>query len=330
MTATDPSVSRFLELALDGFPRPAIADGLRLLADDAPLERVIVDVLAPVQRQVGELWASNLRRVADEHAASAVIDGVLGALSLETAAPDPPRGDLIVACAEGEHHTIPARMGVEILRAQGWEVTFLGGSLPADDLQRFVAEREPDAVVISSTIPLSLAGARRCFTAIGELGLPALAAGAAFGRDAHRALRLGARGWLGPGIDLATLLEDCSQREPQACPAPREALALELDHAALEASCLSLMVERMPVMGTYSAAQLTSTRTDLTYIVRFLIAAVDLDEDEIFTSFHAWLSGILTSRGVPLTVLDQSMWCIGEVMEEADMPCAARLCAAGR
>jgi methanogenic corrinoid protein MtbC1 len=327
-SANHPPVARLLELAADGHPRPAITLGLQLLAAGTPVERIIRDVLVPVQRQVGELWESNQWRTADEHAATAVVDGVLGALSLETAIPDAPRGTVVVACAEGEHHTLPARMGAEILRADGWEVTFLGGSLPADDLQRFTAQRVPDAVVISCTTPLVLGGARRCFTAIGELGLPAFAAGAAFGDNPGRALRLGAQGWLGQGMDLATLLADNSQ-VAEAIPAPREALALQLDHDALVESCLSLMVARIPAMATYSPAQLRSTRTDLTYILGFLAAAVDLDEDEIFENFLAWLAGVLGSRGVPAVVLDESLQCVGEVMETAGLQRAAQLCAAG-
>ena len=321
------STARLLELAGQGQPRPAIALGLGLLTDGVPLQQVIVEVLAAVQREVGRLWESNRWSVADEHAATAVVDGVLGALALEAPVRAPRCGEVLVACAEGELHTVPARMGVELLRIEGWEVTFLGGSLPADDLQRFAAEREPDAVVISCTVPLFLPGARRCFTAVGQLGLPAVAAGAAFGADARRALRLGARGWLGPALDLATVLADHLQPEPVAAPLPREAVTLELEHKTLQAACLSIMVERMPVMAASSAAQLKSTDTDVGYILEFVRIAVDLDEDEIFVTFVAWLSGILASRNVPTSVLDRSLQIISEVLVAQGMEHAARLCA---
>jgi hypothetical protein len=220
-------------------------------------------------------------------------------------------------------------MGSEILRTQGWEVVFLGGSLPADDLQRFAAEREPDVVVISCTVPLYLAGARRCFNAIAAIGLPALGAGAAFGRDASRALRLGARGWLGPGLDLAALLRDAEATEPMAWPTPPEALALELDHQALEESCLSMMAAQLPSMRSYSPEQLLSTAADVAYIVGFLTTSVGLDDDEIFLRFVDWLAGVLSSRGVPGDALRESLRCIGTVMGAAGMQQAARLCSLG-
>lgn len=326
MRALEPHAARLLELAIEGQPRPAITLGLDLLADGLPIEQIITDVLAPVQRQVGVLWATNRWRVADEHAATAVVDGLLGALSLETPRPDPVRGDVIVACAEGEHHTVPARMGVEILRAHGWEVTFLGGSLPADDLQRFAAQRELDAVVVSCTVPLFLPGARRCLTAIGEVGLPALAVGNAFGNSPDRALRLGASGWLGSDVDLATALDAGVEWETR--PTPPEALAMERDREFLQAACLSLMAERMPVMATYTPVQLSHTRTDVGYILGFLTTAVDLDDRGIFETFVAWLSGILSTRGVPPSVLDRSLQCVVEVLEARGMTQAAAMCSA--
>lgn len=325
MTDPDQTAARLLELAEGGRPRPAIELGLGLLADGMAPADVIVGVLAPTQRQVGVLWEQNRWSVADEHAATAVVDGVLGALALEVPVHDRPHGHVLAACAEGEHHTMPARMGVELLRADGWEVTFLGGSLPADDLQRFAAEHEPDVVVVSCTVPLALPGARRCFAAIDALGLPALGAGAAFGTDASRALRLGARGWLGQGMQLATVLRGL-ERESLAQPVPGEALALELGHEDLRGLCLSTMTDRVPAMATYSPAQQNSTRNDIGYILEFLRIAVDLDEDQIFHAFVGWLAGVLTSRGVPPFVLAGSLQIIGEVLDGEGMAQAARLC----
>ncbi|WP_392892915.1 B12-binding domain-containing protein [Streptomyces sp. LN699] len=49
--------------------------------DGIPAERVLLDLIAPVQRKVGEEWAANHLTVAQEHAASAVNDRVIAALS---------------------------------------------------------------------------------------------------------------------------------------------------------------------------------------------------------------------------------------------------------
>jgi methanogenic corrinoid protein MtbC1 len=287
-------------------------------------------VLAPVQQHVGARWEANEWDTADEHAATAVVDGALGALALQAPVRDVVRGRVLVACAEGEHHTMPARMGAELLRGAGWEVSFLGGSMPASDLQRYAGVTQPDAVVISCTVALYLPGARRCFAALAELGLPAMAAGAGYGPDETRAMRLGASGWLGPGVDLAVALDRLAHREPVASPTPAEAIALELAVEDLQRSCIVAMTEAMPQMATYSTAQLASTRTDVGYILGFLVAAIDLGDDAIFGEFVEWLGGVLDARGVPPAVLDRSLEIIGGVLASAGMTDATRLCAGAR
>ena len=330
VTALESAATELLDLAVGGRPRPAIDFVLGLLAGGMVADDIITNVLAPVQLEVGMRWEANLWGVADEHVTTAVIDGALGALALRTQVPDPHRGKVLVACAEGEHHTIPARMGAELLRGDGWEVTFLGGSLPADDLRRYAGVTDPDAIVISCTVPLFLPGARRCFAAVADLGLPAIAAGGAFGHDDRRARRLGASGWIDATVSLTAALDEARTLEPQAAPTPPEVFALELAAEDLQRSCLSAMGERMPQLAAYSPQQMASTRTDLGYILSYLATSIDLGDDEIFETFTSWLAHVLEMRGVPLVVLHRSLDIIGDVVAAAGMTEAARLCATHR
>lgn len=325
----ESAAARLLDLARDGLPRPAIDLVLGLLAGGASAHELIVEVLAPVQRHVGARWAANEWTIADEHAATAVIDGALGALALQTPVPDEVRGRVLVACAEGESHATPARMGAELLRDAGWEVAFLGASLPADDLQRYAAATEPDVVVISCTVEMYLPGARRSFAAVAELGLPRIAAGAAFGKDDRRALRLGASGWLGPGVDLTTLLDDVPAAEPVPRPPP-EALALERSAAGLQQTCVSAMAAGIPQLATRPPAQLARTRVEIGYLLGSLAAAIDVGDDDVYWGYVEWLAGLWAARGVPSFVLDRSLEIIGDVLATAGMTEAARLCAADR
>lgn len=327
MSVFETAATDVLELARDGRPRPAIDLVLGLLARGATVEQLITQVLRPVQQQVGARWQRNEWDVADEHAATAVVDGVLGAIALQTPLAPPTGAVALVACAEGEHHTLPARMGAELLRGEGWDVTFLGGSLPADDLQRYAGVTEPDVVVISCTVPLFLSGARRCFAAITELGLPVMAAGAAFGDDGSRARRLGASGRIGPALHPDAVLHDRDARGSDAASPPAEADRIEQAAPDLEDECMAALTDRMPQLSQYSDAQLASTRTDVGYIISYLSTAIDVADDEIFLAFVAWLRQVLDTRGVPPVVLDRSLHVISQVMSDAGMADAARLCA---
>ncbi|SRR6266487_2259805 len=139
ITAAD--VERFVEYLARRDRRAATRQALGLLEAGVGVQELILGLLGPAQAEVGRRWEANQWSVADEHAATAIADAVLGALSWRTdAAGD--QGRVVVTCAEGEWHSLPARMAAELLRVHGWQVTFLGASTPADHLRRFVAEVE--------------------------------------------------------------------------------------------------------------------------------------------------------------------------------------------
>lgn len=163
-----------------------------------------------------------------------------------------------------------------------------------------------------------------------DLGLPAIAAGAAFGRDEVRARRLGATGWIGPTSGPADALEGMRTWQAQAAPTPPEASALELAAEDLQQTCMEVMGERMPQLASLSPKQMAGTRTDVGYILGYLATSIDLEDDEIFGDFTSWLARVLQMRGVPPRVLDRSLDIIGDVVASAGMTEAARLCATSR
>jgi len=331
MTPTlTPTSREFLDLAATGRPRPAIDFVLEKAAGGQPLDSIIVDVLVPTQVEVGRRWQANVWSVAQEHAATAVVDGVLGAVGLQIPARPTPRGTVLVACVEQEYHSVPARMGVERLRSDGWDVSFLGASLPAQDLQSFVASAEPDAVVLSCTIPLFLPGAARCIAAVADLGLPAVAAGAGFGETSARADRLGASGWIGAGKDPSAVL--CGALRPAGPAEGPDAEAVQLEQATedLVAACMAKLFSSIPEMSSYSERQLAHTRADLRYTLRYLGVALDLDEPELFVDFVRWLAEVLGSRGLPPAVLRTSLDIVAGAVGEAGFARSAALCSSGR
>jgi methanogenic corrinoid protein MtbC1 len=331
MTTTTRSASgvsaQLLELAATGRPRPAIDYVLELIADGLSVDRLITETLTDVQREVGRLWQANEWTVAQEHAATAVIDGVLGAVSMQTNAhATSNRGCVLVACVEEEYHSLPARMGAERLRYQGWEVTFLGASVPAHDLQQYVVDTEPDRIVLSCTLSLHLSGAARGIAALADLGAPVIVAGAAFGDTPDRAGRVGASAWIGPDTNPSALLEAAM---PTARSRPLDhpdSMRLALCSKEIAEACMTEIFAAVPASVSYSSQQVSSTRTDLDYILRYLALAIDLDETQVFDEFVPWLAQVLSSRNVPPRVLIDSLGCLGGVLDSHGHQRSAALC----
>ena len=105
------------------------------------------------------------------------------------------RGRVVIACSEGEWHMLPAQMATEVLRLRGADVSFIGPSVPADDLAEFIGDDPPAAVAVTCSMPMSLVGAWRSISALRELGMTVVCGGRGFGPDGRWGLALGADHW---------------------------------------------------------------------------------------------------------------------------------------
>jgi methanogenic corrinoid protein MtbC1 len=167
---------------------------LDLLGAGIPFESILAEILAPLQADVGARWSQGDYRIADEHAATGVVETLVALLAGSFDQPqDAPR--LVVVCAEGDIHSLPPRMASAYLLHRGWHVTFLGASVPAADLEDFLFESPPDALVLSCTMAPWLHGARRSTAAAHAAGVPVMVGGRAFGDNEEIARAIGADGW---------------------------------------------------------------------------------------------------------------------------------------
>ena len=317
---TAAEVERFVDHLARRDRRSAARQALGLLEAGASVQDLVQGLLAPAQAEVGRRWEANQWSVADEHAATAITDAVLAALAwrIETAED---QGHVVVTCAEGEWHSLAARMAAEVLRVHGWLVTFLGASTPAEHLRRFLGEVGAVGVVVSCSVPIFLSGALRSVQAAQSAQVPVLAGGRAFGPDELRAVRLGADGWASDPAAAARLLGEWRQQPPAVGTRPvgmRDAEPLELEAARPELveAATSQLFLRFPPLAGYTETQLARTREDLGYILQFLEAALLTDDPRLFLDeFLPWLTGVLTSRGLPSGVVTVGLEALGAVLD---------------
>ena len=326
-------VERFVNHLARRDRRSAVRQALGLADAGASVQDLVQGLLGPAQVEVGRRWEANRWSVADEHAATAITDTVLAALAWRIEAAED-QGHVVVTCAEGEWHSLPARMVAEVLRVRGWLVTFLGASTPADHLRRFLAEVKPVGVVVSCSVPIFLSGALRSVQAAQAEGVPVLVGGRAFGADELRAVRLGADGWAPDAAAAVRLLGAWRRQPPAVGTRPvgmRDAEPLELEAARPELveAAMSELFLRFPPLAGYSENQLARTREDLGYILQFLEAALLTDDRRLFLEeFLPWLTGVLTSRGLPAGVVAVGLEALGAALDA--FPRGRELIAQGR
>jgi len=145
---------RFLAAQLEGDRRKALDIITRLPVPEVAASDVRAEVIRPAQETIGRLWQTNEISIAQEHVATAISHLALASI-YEREAPRPPNGKLVaVACVDGEQHEFPARLVADELESAGFDVRFLGASVPLDHLLSFIERSRPDLVVLSATLAL--------------------------------------------------------------------------------------------------------------------------------------------------------------------------------
>ncbi|MEU1397116.1 cobalamin-dependent protein [Micromonospora zamorensis] len=332
-TAADPTdaYAGYLECLADADESAAIDMAIGLLDAGVPAERVLLDLVAPAQSAVGERWARNEWSVAEEHAATHISEQVVAAVAAH-ANPRPTGGRVVVACMDGEWHALPPRLVAEVLRLRGWQVTFLGASVPAAHLVSYLHRYDAHAVALACALPMRLPYAHRMIEACRRSDVPVVVGGRGFGADGRWARRLGVA-WAPNAPAAAELIAD--ERALRGVPPARLAHLVDDEYASLVRrrgelidSALADLRERVPAARAYSPTQLDATVSDLGHIVDFLAAAVYVDDPSLFTEFVEWLSEILLSRGVPAGAVARPLDHYGVALR--DFPRAVRVLALGR
>ncbi|PRH75978.1 cobalamin-binding protein [Streptomyces solincola] len=313
-----------------------------LLDEGADPEQVLLDVIAKVQFRVGEEWAAGRMTVAAEHAATAIHDRIIAAMSHRAApgrtAGAETAGAVAVACVDGEWHALPARILAEVLRLRGHRVDFLGAQVPTPHLVAHLHQTAPVAVALSSSIPTRLPAAHAAITAVQAIGVPVLVGGAAFGPGGRYAALLGADAW---APDARAAADTLARGVPRPVARAMRQTVDDLPHlvdqeftlvsrsrAQLVKNTVAGLERRLPAMHAYTEAQRERTVEDIAHIVDFLATALYTDDAGLLTRFLDWTGDILEARGVPATVLDPGLAVLQEELK--DFPRALDFLVEGR
>lgn len=106
------------------------------------------DVVAPLMVAVGSEWHAGLMTVAQEHAATAAVEQLLGSLIRELEVPGA-ASRVVIATPRGERHAVGAMMAAAAASHDGWHVTWVGADLPASQIATAVAQGSAHVVALS-------------------------------------------------------------------------------------------------------------------------------------------------------------------------------------
>lgn len=164
---------RYLQAIIDGQTALAQTVVETALGGGTGEAQILLEILAPALREVGERWHSGEINVAQEHLATTITMSVLDFLK-NRRAPQPGIGlRVVVAPVDGDKHSIGGRFVSEFFTIDGWDVDFLWDAVPPADLAAFVKDRRADVVALSATDSNNLPRVIETSRAIRGLGEPA-------------------------------------------------------------------------------------------------------------------------------------------------------------
>lgn len=185
----DSQRAQYLRAALGGNLAGCAAVTDSLLEAGTSVLTIYQELLAPVQRTLGDLWGRGDIDVVQEHLATDVSLTLMSQLRVLLRSQQPAGHSVAIATVDGDYHFFGARLVADHFLADGWQVSFLGASVPAADLVRQVARQPVEVMALSVSVAdalPSVAPAVRALRSLNpELGI--LLGGPAFpvaGQDA--------------------------------------------------------------------------------------------------------------------------------------------------
>ena len=275
-----------------------------LLDDGVPFETVLFDVLLRTEQDIGLRWQAGDYLVSEEHAATASLETVIALLAGSF---DQPQGgtSVVVAAAQGDTHSLPARAVAAHLLFLGYRTTFLGADVLAPDLREYLESEPPDAVVLSCAMSNHLLGARAAVRESHAVSVPVLVGGRAFGEHGIWAAAVGADAWVATPREVADQLQTWSP-DPLGAEVGAKNPGGSLEHLINQHSAVLAGAESRlaySLGGPVSARM----RDELAMALRSIEASMLVEDPTLLIQFLAWQRQTLASHGLEHHAIIQSL-----------------------
>jgi methanogenic corrinoid protein MtbC1 len=208
----DDDLDAYLRHLLEGEDEACLQTA-RGVAEDLPgLHKLYVGLIAPSQYRVGDLWESGQISVATEHMATATNAYVAVSTYAPLARSVAGAPKALIACTPDELHDLGAHLVANLLECDGWDVDFLGASMPLRDLLDAAGARKPRVIGLSAALSSHLGSVRETVRALREsLGSdcpPIVVGGNAFRGDPSLWRAVGADRCASDGSDAVAVLRE--------------------------------------------------------------------------------------------------------------------------
>ena len=145
--------ARYIEKLLDGDRigcRNILGEALQT---GTPVNVIYTDLFWPVMSALEKLYRQHNIDMITEHMATRINRTLVDQLQSKLPRRDNRDLRMIISCGPDEPEELGAQMCADLFESDGWEVKFLGGGVPNDEILSMVASFQPDIVFIFGTKP---------------------------------------------------------------------------------------------------------------------------------------------------------------------------------
>jgi len=136
--------------------------------DGVSIRDIYLQVLQPVQYEIGRLWHMREISVAQEHFASSVTQLVMSQLYpfICVEGKEKTKGIVVAVCVRGELHEIGIRMVADFFQMEGWSTHFLGANMPLNDIVETLHTHKAGLLAVSASMSSNVLKAKKLIAAV--------------------------------------------------------------------------------------------------------------------------------------------------------------------
>jgi len=162
-------LSKYLDPLLSGQRRECRELVVQALGSGMPARALYRDLIWPAMEHVDRMFRDDRINLATEHLATRINRVVADHLQASLERRDKIDKRIVIACADGETEELGAQMTSDLFEADGWDVFFVGGGIPHDEILNLVGQIRPDILLVFGSKPSDVPGVRHLIDMIRDV-----------------------------------------------------------------------------------------------------------------------------------------------------------------
>jgi len=176
----------------------------------ASAQTVLSDLFWPTHEMIERLFKSDQMTAVAYQMSTRLLRMLVDQTAAHLPHPAITERTVFAACGPSQGEELAGQMTVDLLEAHGFDVTFTGGGIPADEILAEAQSRRPDILLLFASAAGDLPGIRRIINTLRENGAcegtRILVGGGVFNRADGLAEEMGADLWAYSPADVVDLL----------------------------------------------------------------------------------------------------------------------------